>query len=120
MVAMRLMRHSCIAHRSKSSIDNFRRKIVLLLRFRRQIFVRPFFVFLGRMNENPSLHSGMTEAAKLGAGNLVFSRLDRFEPCSNLSAWNRVLLKAHVWHEKTVNDILGRKLKADGLVDGHV
>ena len=48
------------------------------------------------MNNEPTLHAGVAKAAKLGARELVFPRLGRFEPTNNLSARHNVLLKAQI------------------------
>jgi len=70
------------------------------------MFIRPLLVVFDRMNMQPTLHTGMTETAELGAGQLVLAGLGRFEPRQDRSAGHGVLFKALVGNEETMNDIV--------------
>src|SRR5260370_12405450 len=48
----------------------------------------------------------MTEPAKLGAENLILSRLNRREMHMDRKAGHRVLLEAHARNEETVDDVV--------------
>src|SRR5688572_31981199 len=78
-----------------------------LLRFRRETFIRPFFVLFGRMNMEPALHAGVTEPAKFRTRKLIFSCFRRFEPADDLSPRHDVLFKKHVCDKKNM-DVVSR------------
>ena len=83
-------------------------KMDVLLRFRREIFTRPFLVVFRRVDVEPTLHAGMAKSAKLGARQLVFARLGGFKPNQNRAARDGILFEPQIRQKKTVNDVFGR------------
>src|SRR5260370_8477334 len=81
-----------------------------LLRFRGQILCRPLLVFFQSVDVEPSLHTGVTKAAELGARKLVFARLRSFKPNQNRSARDGILSEPQIRQVKTVNHVPSREI----------
>src|ERR671915_371389 len=122
MVAMDRMDSGCIAHVKNSFVirSDSGMKQASLLRFRGQVLRRPLAIIFGRMHVQPTLHSRMTEAAKLCAGKLVSSRFGGFEPGENRSPRDGILLEAQVRNEQAMNNISRPYVYANDLVRRHM
>ena len=78
----------------------------------------PFFVGFGRVDCQKSAHTVMSEAAKLGAGDLIISDLLGDEPDGNVLSRDRVLRNSHLTNRKSMDHVLRADVNDRRLTDG--
>src|SRR5205823_14545890 len=70
-------------------------------------------------NFHHAVHLVMTQSAQFSAGNFVIADLGWGEVHPDCESWDRVLLEAHGWNEKAMDDVYGAKRQIDFAIDRH-